>query len=95
MYDFIFFRYFCVVIFNVYIMQTIRVNSYQKHVVELMANVDENQQMEISNLLANYFAQKAFDAADALWDNGTIGEQTIEEWKHEHKLSDNCNIGSF
>ena len=65
-------------------MQTIRVNSYQKHVVELMANVDENQQMEISNLLANYFAQKAFDAADALWNNGTIGEQTIEEWKHEH-----------
>ena len=65
-------------------MQTIRLNQYQKHVVELMANVDEKQQMEISNLLANYFAQKAFDAADVLWNNGTIGEQTIEEWKHEH-----------
>ena len=49
-----------------------------------MANVDENQQMEISTLLANYFAQKAFDAADALWDSGMIGERTIEEWKHEH-----------
>ena len=36
--------FFRVVIFNVYIMQTMRVNSYQKHVVELMANVDENQQ---------------------------------------------------
>lgn len=48
-----------------------------------MANVDKTQQMEISTLLANYFAQKAFDAADALWDSGIIGERTIEEWKHE------------
>ncbi len=59
-------------------------NKYQRHVVDMMANVDEAQQMEISNLLANYFAQKAFDAADELWDKGTIGERTIEEWKHEH-----------
>ncbi len=49
-----------------------------------MANVDENQQMEISNLLAHYFAQKAFDAADELWDSGMIGKKTIEEWKNEH-----------
>ena len=81
MYDFIFFRYFCVVIFNVYIMQTIRVNSYQKHVVELMANVDENQQMEISNLLANYFAQKAFDAADVLESANakTVSSESVKE----------------
>jgi hypothetical protein len=65
-------------------MQTATLNKYQKHVVDLMANVDETQQMEISSLLANYFAQKAFDAADALWDTGIIGEQTIEEWKQEH-----------
>lgn len=65
-------------------MQTATLNQYQKHVVDLMANVDETQQMEISSLLANYFAKKAFDTADALWDSGMIGEQTIEEWKHEH-----------
>lgn len=65
-------------------MQTATLNQYQKHVADLMANVDEDQQMEISTLLANYFAQKAFDAADALWDSGMIGERTIEEWKHEH-----------
>ena len=65
-------------------MQTVTLNQYQKHVVDLMANVDETQQMEISSLLANYFAKKAFDAADALWDTGMIREQTIEEWKHEH-----------
>ena len=91
-------------------MQTTVLNSYQKHVVDLMANVDEAQQTEISNLLSNvfakpneqnkacfdsamarkrrmksnYFAQKAFDAVDALWDSGAIGENTIEEWKREH-----------
>lgn len=65
-------------------MQATTLNQYQKHVVDLMANVDENQQMEISNLLAHYFAQKAFDAADELWDSGLIGEETIDEWKSEH-----------
>lgn len=59
-------------------------NQYQRQVVNLMANVNEEQQMEISQLLANYFAQKAFDAADELWNSGMIGERTIEEWKQEH-----------
>lgn len=49
-----------------------------------MAKVDETQQMEISHLLADYFAERAFDAADELWNRGMIGEQTIEEWKQEH-----------
>lgn len=65
-------------------MQTMRLNQYQKRVVDLMANVDENQQVEISNLLANYFAKKAFDAVDALWDKGEISEQTIKKWRNEH-----------
>ena len=65
-------------------MQTTVLNSYQKHVVDLMANGDEAQQAGISNLLSNYFAQKAFDTADALWNSGAIGENTIEEWKREH-----------
>ena len=33
---------------------------------------------------SRYFAQKAIDAADALWDEGLIDEKTIEQWKHEH-----------
>ena len=67
-----------------YMMQAATLNQYQRQVVNLMANVDEAQQMEISHLLANYFAQKAFDAADELWDSGMIGERTIEVWKQEH-----------
>ena len=35
---------------------------------------------EFRNLLAHYFADKAQKAIDAMWDNGQINEQTIEEW---------------
>ena len=63
-------------------METSSLNKYQERVVSLMANVNEEQQMEISDLLAHYFAENAFDEADKLWDDGIIGEQTIEEWKN-------------
>ena len=63
-------------------METSSLNKYQERVVSLMANVNEEQQMEISDLLARYFAERAFDEADKLWDDGIIGEQTIEEWKN-------------
>ena len=39
---------------------------------------------EFRNLMAIFFAQKAGRAIDALWDNGTINEQTVEEWGKEH-----------
>ena len=39
---------------------------------------------EFKNLLAHYFAQKAQKAIDALWDEGVINEQTIEQWGAEH-----------
>ena len=64
-------------------METSSLNKYQERVVSLMANVNEEQQMEISDLLAHYFAKKAFDEADKLWDDGIIGEQTIEKWKND------------
>lgn len=39
---------------------------------------------EFRDLVANYFAQKAQKAIDALWDNGSINEDTIEQWGAEH-----------
>ncbi len=39
---------------------------------------------EFKNLLAHYFAQKAQKAIDALWDEGVIHDQTIEQWGAEH-----------
>lgn len=66
-------------------MQTTTLNKYQKRVVDLMAHVNnEEQMMEITDLLSRYFAEKAFDEADRLWDAGCVSEQTIDEWKNEH-----------
>lgn len=39
---------------------------------------------EFKNLLANYFAAKAQKAIDALWDEGVINEDTVEQWGAEH-----------
>lgn len=44
----------------------------------------ESELNEFRNLLAHYFAQKAQKAIDALWDNGVINGDTIEEWGEEH-----------
>lgn len=38
---------------------------------------------DFRNMLAHYFANKAQKEIDALWDNGTINEQTIEQWGDE------------
>ena len=43
----------------------------------------EGDYMEFRNMLARYFAEKAQKQIDALWDNGTINEQTIEQWGNE------------
>lgn len=44
----------------------------------------EDELNEFKNVLAHYFANKAQKAIDALWDEGVINEQTIEQWGKEH-----------
>ena len=51
-------------------------------VMDSIQTVDEVQ--AIRALLANYYAQKVNEEMDRLWENGTINEQTIEEWGNEH-----------
>ena len=39
---------------------------------------------EFKDLVAHFFAQKAQKAIDALWDEGVINEDTINNWGNEH-----------
>lgn len=39
---------------------------------------------EFKDLLARFFAEKAQKEIDALWDEGIINEETIEQWGNEH-----------
>lgn len=44
----------------------------------------ESDLNEFKDLVAHFFAQKAQKAIDALWDEGTINEDTINQWGNEH-----------
>jgi hypothetical protein len=44
----------------------------------------EAEQQDIRRMLGQYFAKRAEDALDRLWDEGTLNERVIEEWKTEH-----------
>ena len=44
----------------------------------------ESDLNEFKDLLARFFARKAQKAIDALWNDGVINNDTIEEWGEEH-----------
>ncbi|WP_353481721.1 hypothetical protein [Haliscomenobacter sp.] len=46
--------------------------------------LSEEQLSEIRNLLANYFAEKASDQMDLLWEQNNWSEETMNEWGKEH-----------
>ena len=53
--------------------------------LEMVSKVSSEQEMsDIRRLLGQYFAKQAEDAIDRLWDEGTLNEDVIEGWKHEH-----------
>lgn len=48
-------------------------------------SIDSAEELKaFKDLIARYFADKAQKAIDALWDNGTIGNSSIEAWGAEH-----------
>lgn len=56
----------------------------QLDVLNLVRGIQsEGDYMDFRNMLAHYFADKVQKQIDALWENGTINEQTIEQWGNE------------
>ena len=56
----------------------------QRDVLNLVRGINtESEYADFRNMLARYFADKAQKQIDALWDNGTINEQVIENWGKE------------
>ena len=57
----------------------------QLELMNALNNINSEAELnEFKNLLAHYFARKAQKAIDALWDEGIINEETIEQWGAEH-----------
>ena len=58
---------------------------FQIEMLEMVSRVkDQSVMNDIRRLLADYFAQRAEDDIDRLWDEGILSEEAMEEWKTEH-----------
>lgn len=57
----------------------------QLELLNALKNINSEAELnEFKDLVAYFFAQKAQKAIDALWDKGTINEDTIKQWGTEH-----------
>ena len=58
---------------------------FQIEMLEMISRVSSEVEMQdIRRMLGQYFAKRAEDAIDRLWDNGVLNEDVMEEWKKEH-----------
>ena len=58
---------------------------FQIEMLELVSRVSSEVEMrDIRRILGQYFAKRAEDAIDHLWDEGVINDEVMEEWKSEH-----------
>lgn len=58
---------------------------FQMQILELTSHVNSDKEMkDIRLMLAQYFAKKAEEEIDKLWDDGFLNEDVIESWKEEH-----------
>ncbi|HMS41594.1 MAG TPA: hypothetical protein PKE69_15285 [Pyrinomonadaceae bacterium] len=73
-------------------MQTIGLSNVQKELLKLYANnVSEETLLEIKQILAKYFAEKATSAMDEFWDENGLTEQTMIDWTNEHNRAETRN----
>lgn len=58
---------------------------FQIEMLELASRVSSEVEMQdIRRMLGQYFAKRAEDALDRLWDEGVLNDKVMEEWKSEH-----------
>ncbi len=65
--------------------QTKPFTPFQIEMLELVSRVSSEVEMQdIRRMLGQYFAKRAEDAIDRLWDEGVLNDNVMEEWKSEH-----------
>ncbi len=58
---------------------------FQIEMLELVSRVSSDVEMQdIRRMLGQYFAKRAEDAIDRLWDDGVLNDNVMEKWKSEH-----------
>jgi hypothetical protein len=70
---------------NKTMIHTQKLTNLQLELVKLFSyKIAESQVLEIKQLLSNYFADKATEEMDRLWDENNWTEETMKEWSNEH-----------
>ena len=60
-------------------------NDVQMHILQMFSYSPSSQEVnELKDVLARYYAERVQKEADALWDEGTLGEEAIEGILKEH-----------
>lgn len=60
-------------------------NPAQIELLSTMASLStEDDLIELKQAIVRFFAERADREMERLWENGTINENTLETWKHEH-----------
>ncbi len=60
-------------------------SALQQELLELYAHKTTNTELsDIKNMLAQYYANKAMDAMDALWEERGYTNDTMTEWANAH-----------
>lgn len=60
-------------------------NPIQQHLLMMFAyDSNEEHLKEMKDVLAKHFAKKVDEEMDALWNEGIINQDVIEEWGKEH-----------
>ena len=58
---------------------------FQIEMLELVSRVSSEAEMQdIRRMLGQYYAKRAEDALDRLWDEGVLNDKVMEKWKFEH-----------
>lgn len=65
--------------------QSRNLSNLQLELLKLYANdLPDEQSTEVRQLLARYFAQKATESMDAVWNEKGLTEQDMINWTNEH-----------
>lgn len=57
----------------------------QQHLLQVMSFVKTDEALEeMKEALANFFAQRAEEEMDKLWDSGVVNDDVINQWLSEH-----------
>jgi hypothetical protein len=65
--------------------QTKPMSNLQAELLKLYANnLSDEQLFEIKIMLGNYFAQKATEAMDEIWEAQDLTQQDMTNWTNEH-----------